>query len=151
MEVVNVDQANAWDGHEGEVWTEHADRYERAGRRHLERFAAAGVIQAGDAVLDVGCGTGESTRQAGRASGSGPVLGVDLSSRMLDLARRRSAEEGLDHVTYEQGDAQVFAFEPEAFDVAMSSFGVMFFDDPEAAFTNVGRAVRPGGRLDRRW
>jgi SAM-dependent methyltransferase len=147
VEIVNTDQEAAWNGHEGQVWTEEADRYDRASRRILHRFAEAGVIEAGDAVLDVGCGTGAPTRTAARASAPGPLLGLDLSTRMLDLARRRSADEGLTNVTFERGDAQVFAFEPEAFDIAMSSFGAMFFGDPVAAFTNIGRAVRPGGRL----
>ena len=147
IEVVNTDQAAAWDGHEGDVWTEHADRYDRASWRLLDRFADAAAIQPSEAVLDVGCGTGAPTREAARRSGTGPVLGIDLSTRMLELARARSAAEGLDNVTYERGDAQVFPFEPAAFDVAMSSFGAMFFNDPVAAFTNIARAVRPGGRL----
>ena len=75
------------------------------------------------------------------------MTGLDLSTRMLELARQRSADEGLDNVTFVRGDAQVFPFEPAAFDVAMSSFGAMFFNDPVAAFTNIGGAVRPGGTL----
>ena len=74
-------------------------------------------------------------------------LGIDLSTRMLELARKRSADEGLDNVTFVRGDAQVFPFEPEAFDVAMSSFGTMFFNDPVAAFTNIGGGLRRGGTL----
>jgi SAM-dependent methyltransferase len=66
---------------------------------------------------------------------------------MLERARSRSAEQGLTNVTFERGDAQVFPFDPAAFDVAMSSFGTMFFNDPVAAFANIGRALRPGGRL----
>ena len=73
IDVVNTDQAAAWDGHEGDVWTEHADRYDRAGGRHVQRFADAGLIEPGDGVVDVGCGTGEATRVAARLSDTGPV------------------------------------------------------------------------------
>jgi SAM-dependent methyltransferase len=145
--VVNVEQEAAWDGHEGEVWTEQAERYERAGVRVLQHLLDADVIGAADRVLDVGCGTGAPTRAVARKAVDGHVTGVDLSTSMLDLARKRSADEGLTNVTFVRGDAQVFPFEPDAFDVAMSSFGVMFFGDPVAAYTNIGTALRPGGRL----
>jgi SAM-dependent methyltransferase len=147
IEVVNVEQAAAWDGHEGDVWTEQADRYDRASRRVWERFPVAELVGREHVVLDVGCGTGTSTRDAARRASGGGVTGLDLSTRMLDLARTRSATEGLDNVAFVRGDAQVYPFEPQSFDVAMSSFGTMFFSDPVAAFTNIGRAVRPGGTL----
>jgi SAM-dependent methyltransferase len=147
MKVVNVEQAAAWNGHEGEHWTENADRYDRAGRRHWQRFLDADVISSGDAVLDVGCGTGKSTRDAARLANRGSVLGVDLSGSMLAYAREHSAAEGLANVEYVQGDAQIYPFDENAFDIAISSFGAMFFSDPVAAFTNIGNAVRPGGRL----
>jgi SAM-dependent methyltransferase len=147
MKVVNVEQAAAWNGHEGEHWTENADRYDRAGRRHWQRFLDADLISSGDAVLDVGCGTGKSTRDAARLANRGSVLGVDLSGSMLAYAREHSTAEGLANVEYVQGDAQVYLFDENAFDIAISSFGAMFFSDPVAAFTNIGSAVRPGGRL----
>ena len=147
MEVVNTEQAAAWDGHEGDQWTKHADRYNRSGQRHLARFLAAGVVGASDDVLDIGCGTGRPTRDAARIAASGSALGVDLSAQMLQLARERSAAEGLTNVTFVRGDAQVHPFDADAFDVAISSFGAMFFGDPVAAFTNIGRALRPKGRL----
>lgn len=145
--IANVDMARAWDGEEGERWTAQADRYEAAGRRHDGRLSGAGFVAAGDAVLDVGCGTGRSTRDAARAAAPGPVLGVDLSSQMLEEARRRAAAEGLANVSFEQADVQVHPFADGAFDVAISSFGAMFFADPVAAFANIRRALRPGGRL----
>ena len=75
------------------------------------------------------------------------MLGVDLSSRMLDDARRRSAHEGLTNVEFLRADAQVHPFEPGAYDLAISVFGAMFFADPVAAFANIGRSLRPGGRI----
>jgi SAM-dependent methyltransferase len=145
--IANVEQAAAWDGSEGEHWTAHADRYDRAGGRTWQRFLDTQPVAADDDVLDVGCGTGRSTRDAGRAASSGSVLGVDLSAPMLELARTRTGAEGLTNVTFEQADAQVHPFDEQSVDVAISSFGAMFFNDAVAAFTNIGRAVRPGGRL----
>lgn len=134
--------------HEGDHWTEQADRYEHASWRAWRRLQDAHPLAAGDRVLDVGCGTGRSTRDMARTVGpSGFVLGVDLSSRMLAEARRRSAAEGVTNVAFEHGDAQVHPFGKGAHDVAASSFGAMFFVDPVAAFANIGRALRPGGRL----
>jgi SAM-dependent methyltransferase len=114
---------------------------------HNERLRASAAVTPGEHVLDVGCGTGQTTRQAARAAAPGQVLGVDLSAAMLAVARRLSAEEGLGNVAFEQVDAQVHRFGPGRFDVAISRFGVMFFDDLVAAFANIARALRPGGRL----
>jgi len=146
-EVVKTEQADAWDGHEGDVWTEHADRYDRAGHRIWQRFLEAELIGPADRLLDIGCGTGRPSRDAARLAFDGDVTGIDLSTRMLELARKRSADEGLANVTFVQGDAQVFAFDVDAFDVAMSSFGAMFFNDPVAAFSNIGGGLRPGGTM----
>ncbi|MBV8690026.1 MAG: methyltransferase domain-containing protein [Actinobacteria bacterium] len=147
MEIVNTEQAAAWDGHEGDVWTEQADRYDRAGGRILDHFVAADLIRPADRVVDIGCGTGRVTRLVAGTAVDGSVLGIDLSSRMLELARKRTADDGLTNVTFVQGDAQVFPFEANDFDVAISSFGAMFFNDPVAAFANIARGVCPGGRL----
>jgi SAM-dependent methyltransferase len=75
------------------------------------------------------------------------VLGVDTSQELLEGARRRTADEGVQNVTFELGDAQVHPLPPASFDVVISRFGTMFFADPVAAFRNIARATRPGGRL----
>jgi SAM-dependent methyltransferase len=147
VNIANAEQAAAWNGEEGERWVEDADRYDRASWRTWQRFLDAGLLSPGDVVLDVGCGTGKATRDAARITAPGAVTGIDLSAPMLELARERSQADGLDNVAYLQGDAQVHPFEDGQFDVAMSSFGAMFFGDPVAAFTNIGRGVRSGGRL----
>ena len=98
-------------------------------------------------MLDVGCGTGKPTLDLARLASPGHVLGVDLSRRMLGRARDRAEAEGLTNVEFLQADAQVHPFDEGAFDVAVSVFGAMFFNDPVAALSNVGRALRPGGRL----
>jgi SAM-dependent methyltransferase len=147
VQIANVEQAAAWDGHEGDMWTEQADRYERAGSRHWARFIAAGLIGERDAVLDIGCGTGRPTRDAARIAKHGSALGLDLSTRMLQHARQRSTAEGLTNIAFVQGDAQVFDFDAGTYDIAISSFGAMFFNDPVAAFSNIARATRARGRL----
>ena len=144
--IANRDQAAAWDGHEGDLWTEHAEHYEATGKRIRNAFWRRCPISEGERVLDIGCGTGRSTRDAARLARSGFVLGVDLSGRMLDYARQRARAEGLTNVRFEQADAQVHPFPPR-FDRAISSFGAMFFTDPVAAFANIGRALVPGGQL----
>ena len=121
--------------------------YDAELRLHNERFRAATRVGPGDRVLDVGCGTGLTTREAARAAVDGSAVGVDVSAPMLEHARRRSADEGLTNVTFQQADAQVHRFPSRHFDLCISRFGVMFFADPLVAFTNVGRALRPGARM----
>jgi len=145
--IANEEMAKAWDGDDGAHWTEYADRYDAAGADFWQHFLAADLIAANDRVLDVGCGTGQSTRDAARAAGSGRALGVDLSAQMLDEARSRAAAQGVGNVAFEQADAQDHPFAAEAYDVAISRFGAMFFGDRPAAFGNIARALRPGGRL----
>jgi SAM-dependent methyltransferase len=116
-------------------------------RAYNERLRGAAGLVAGERVMDVGCGAGQSTRDAARAVAPGQVLGIDLSAPLLDRARRATAAAGLDNVHYVQADAQVHPFAAGEYDVAISRFGVMFFADPVAALRNVAHAVRPGGRL----
>jgi SAM-dependent methyltransferase len=121
--------------------------YDAELRRHNEHFRAAARVGSGDRVLDIGCGTGQTTREAARAAAPGSVIGIDVSARMLERARQLSADQGLSNITYQQADAQVCPFPPAHFDVCISRFGTMFFADPVAAFTNIGQALRPDGRL----
>lgn len=125
----------------------HAALFDEEVRPYNERFRAAARVRPGDRVLDIGCGTGQSTREAARAAVGGSVLGVDLSAQAVELARRLSEQEGLRNVTFRQADAQVHRFPPRHFDLCISRFGTMFFADPVAAFANTGTALRPGGRL----
>ena len=107
-----------------------------------ERLAAT----PGEAVVDVGCGTGQTTLQLADAVGpNGRVVGVDVSTPMLALARERAR--GRDNVSFLEADAQTHSFAPATFDALYSRFGVMFFDDPVAGFANLGAAMRPDGRL----
>ena len=116
-------------------------------RAHNERLRAGAGIRARERVLDIGCGAGQTTREAARAAAPGEVLGVDVSAAALERARELTAAEGLRNVAYEEGDAQTYPFAPGRFDVAISRFGVMFFADPLVAFGNIARALRAGGRM----
>jgi SAM-dependent methyltransferase len=131
--------------------TEHrityADVFDREAPDHDEVLHAAAAVAPGDRVLDVGCGTGVSTRRAARAASSGRVLGVDVSAPLVEHARLLADREGLTHTEFVVADAQVHPFPAAGFDVVMSRFGVMFFADPPAAFANLARGLRPGGRL----
>lgn len=104
-------------------------------------------IRPRDRVLDIGCGAGETTRDAARLAVAGSVLGVDVSAPMLERARRLTRAAGLRNVNFEQADAGSHHFTAERFDVAISRFGTMLFTDPAAGFTNIARAMRPHGRL----
>jgi SAM-dependent methyltransferase len=147
VDALNTEQFRAWNGDDGHDWLVHADRYDAASGRYDPLLLTGAAITAADRVLDIGCGAGVSTRAAARVAVDGSATGIDLSAGLLAEARRRSEVAGLTNTTFVQGDAQVHPFEPEAFDVVISRFGVMFFGDPVAAFANIGRAVRPGGRL----
>ncbi|WP_405640102.1 methyltransferase domain-containing protein [Streptomyces sp. NBC_00019] len=115
--------------------------------RYHERLRQALDIRPGDRVLDIGCGTGQTTRDAARAAAPGAALGIDVSGPMLARARQQAEREGLRNTGFVQADAQTHAFAPEEFSLAMSRFGTMFFSDPALAFANIGHALRPGARL----
>ncbi|MFI0712612.1 class I SAM-dependent methyltransferase [Streptomyces inhibens] len=146
-DVVNTEQAQAWNGPEGSHWARNQDRWNAVNEGFNEPLLDAAGITGDHRVLDLGCGSGQTTRLAALRAPQGHVLGLDLSGPMLAAARARVEREGIANASFTQGDAQVYPFEAGAFDVAVSRFGVMFFADPVAAFGNVGRALRPGGRL----
>lgn len=119
--------------------------YDAELRRYHEHLLAAVEVSPTDHVLDIGCGTGRTTRDLAKVAAS--AVGVDVSAPMLERARLLTEEEGLRNVGFVRADAQTHPFPSARFDLAVSRFGTMFFADPVAAFTNIGRALRPGGRL----
>jgi SAM-dependent methyltransferase len=144
---VNAEQAEDWNGASGREFIEQRERHERMLGRLKARLLAAARIRDGENVLDIGCGCGDTTIRAARATPSGHALGADFSRIQVAEARRLAAAAGVTNARFEVADAQVHPFGAGAFDVVLSSFGVMFFDDPAAAFGNVRKALRPGGRL----
>ncbi|MEU3555370.1 class I SAM-dependent methyltransferase [Streptomyces fragilis] len=145
--IANTAQAQAWNGHEGSHWAAHQDRWDAVNAGFDQPLLTAAAIRSGERVLDIGCGAGTTTLLAARAATPGDALGLDLSAPMLERARTRATEEGITDVSFEHGDAQVHPLTSGAFDVAISRFGIMFFDDPVAAFANIATALRPGGRI----
>ena len=143
----NTAQLTAWDGGEGRYWAAHVDQYDAAVAGYHDALLDLAAIGRDDRVLDVGCGTGQTTRDAARLAVAGSAFGVDLSSAMLDVARARADHEGVGNVSFLHADVQVHPFEPASFDVAISRTGTMFFGDPAAAHANIARALRPGGRV----
>lgn len=143
----NRGQMNAWDGEAGAYWAAHADRFDAAMAGYQGPFLEAAAIASDDAVLDIGCGNGGTTIDAARIATAGSALGVDLSAAMLHQARLRAATSGISNVEFLRADAQVHPFAAASFDVAISRTGAMFFGDMAAAFANIGRALRSGGRL----
>ncbi len=146
MSAQEKDMAAYWD-RAGKVWVEQQAMLDRMYAPIARAVVEAADLRAGEAVLDVGCGSGATTFEAAwRVGPQGRAVGVDISPALLELARRRAGEDGLEGVAFLQADAQAHVFAPE-FDAIVSRFGVMFFPDPVAAFANLRTALKPGGRL----
>ncbi|GAA2984084.1 MULTISPECIES: methyltransferase domain-containing protein [Streptomyces] len=146
-DIVNTEQAQAWNGSEGAHWARNQDRWNAVNEGFDEPLLDAAGVTGDHRTLDLGCGSGQTTRLAALRAPRGHALGLDLSGPMLAEARAAAEREGVANAFFTQGDAQVHPFAPSAFDRAISRYGVMFFADPAAAFGNVGRVLRPGGRL----
>jgi SAM-dependent methyltransferase len=144
----NAEQRSYWNTVAGPRWVAAPGFRERRNQESMALLLARLGDIAGQSVLEIGCGTGAMTLPIATAVGEhGRVVAVDISEPMLGAARQRVGERGLGNVTLLLGDAQVFDFEPAAFDLATSRMGVMFFADPAAAFRNIGGALKPGGPL----
>ena len=143
----NDGQIAYWNGPIGEVW---AKAREKRDRDHA--FLTTALIERarprpGEHVLDIGCGSGTTTlKLAELIKPKGYVLGVDISRPMLALAKRRASAER-SGAQFMEDDMTTCDLEPQSFDLAFSQLGVMFFADPVAAFINIHRSVKPGGRL----
>ena len=146
--IPNANQYEEWNNATGRRWLERHEAVDRQiapfGLRAMDRAD----IRPGERVLDVGCGCGETTLELARRVGApGFVTGIDISELLIDTARQRADSSNLSNVRFEAADAQTFPLPPQSFDLVFSRFGIMFFDDPEAAFSNLRKALRPGGRL----
>ncbi len=144
----NQAQAELWNGQAGQNWVEQNAMLDRL-FEPFERVLLDAVRQTGARqVLDVGCGAGATTFAVARGLGQeGRCIGLDLSAPLVELARRRAVETGVDNADFIVGDAQLQDFQPARFDAVISRFGVMFFDDPVTAFANLRRAARPEAGL----
>jgi ubiquinone/menaquinone biosynthesis C-methylase UbiE len=126
---------------------DRCDFYDAELARHHRHLLAAMQVDPADHVLDIGCGAGQTSRDAAYLATEGTVLGVDISAEMIEAASVRAVRAGLRNVAFHCADAQTHPLAPNHFDLCISRFGVMFFTDPVAAFTTIGRAMRPDARL----
>ena len=144
----NAAQIEFWNGPTGQRWTRLQKRIED----NLRPFTAATLErlapEAGERIVDIGCGAGDTTLAlAERVQAHGFVLGVDVSRPLLNRATARAANTPEYPVRFVEADAAAYAFERASFDALFSRFGVMFFADPAAAFANLRRGLKPGGRI----
>ncbi len=144
----NAEQIEYWNRLRGERWVQVAPlidaQVSHIGLAAMDRLD----VSPGARVLDVGCGCGQTTLQlAERVGANGAVMGIDISTVMLDAAQRSAAEAGTSQVRFENADAQTHRFAASSFDRLFSRFGVMFFADPRAAFENLRGGLAAGGRL----
>ncbi len=141
----NEKQSEAWNGGESLHYVAHADRYDRQLAPFTEALLERVRLTPHRSVLDVGCGCGAFTLAAARMADS--AVGIDISVPLTEVASERARTAQIDNVEFVVADAQTYAFAPGTFDLVVSQFGVMFFDDPVRAFSNLRRSLAPGGRL----
>ena len=144
--ILHAEQVAYWNGSGAVRWVAKQQEMDASLAPVAEAALAQARVQPGERVLDIGCGSGAtSIALAGLVGPAGHVTGLDVSGPMIELARRRSA--GTGHLDWMLADAATHDFPPGSVDLLFSRFGVMFFGDPVAAFANLRRALRPGGRL----
>jgi SAM-dependent methyltransferase len=144
----NAEWSRRWAQEDGDHWVAEADRYDELNSRSGAELMKAVALKAGERVLDVGCGNGATTLEAAeRVRPGGSVVGIDVSAPMLAVARERARSWNVTNVDFIEADAQVHPFAPRSFDVVISRNGLMYFDEPTAAFINLARSLRHGGRL----
>jgi ubiquinone/menaquinone biosynthesis C-methylase UbiE len=142
----NADQIAYWNGPAGERWTERQSFQDILLEPVTRALIEHARLQAGDRVVDIGCGCGSTSVAAAQSvAPSGFVLGIDVSAPMLARARQL-APQNLP-MSFVLADATVYPFEPATYDLLLSRFGVMFFADPAVSFANLRRALRSSGRL----
>jgi SAM-dependent methyltransferase len=141
--------ANHWrEGGTGQAWADNDALMDRLNQPIADAIEAAVRPRAGERMIDVGCGSGATTRAMARRLGpEGRCVGIDITPALLELARAKAVSEGVAGAEFIEGDAETYPFEAGAYDAVISRFGVMFFASPEAAFRNLRRALKPDGRL----
>jgi ubiquinone/menaquinone biosynthesis C-methylase UbiE len=141
------EQEKLWNGVAGRGWVEAQELLDRLFKPFERLLVEAVSARSASRVLDVGCGTGSTTLAVARLLGAnGRCTGIDISDPMLAAARARAEREGAP-ASFVRANAQTHAFEPASFDMIISRFGVMFFDDSVRAFVNLRRAVRDDAGL----
>lgn len=141
------EQTKLWNGPAGQAWVELQELLDQVLKPFEDLLVDAVVEESATHVLDVGCGAGTTTLAVGRRIGTnGRSMGIDISDPLIAAAQARAKQERLP-ASFIRADAQTYAFEPRSFDMFISRFGVMFFNDPVQAFTNLRRAALEGAAL----
>ena len=147
-DTANTAMGEYWNSVAGPRWVARAGLQEARNVEVAALLRQEAAPQPGERVLDIGCGTGATAIPFAEAVGpGGHVTGVDISEPMLEQCRKNVATAGAGNITLVKADAQVHRFPADSFDLLISRFGVMFFADPAAAFTNLHAGLRQGGRL----
>jgi ubiquinone/menaquinone biosynthesis C-methylase UbiE len=147
MSMANKDQEEMWNGAGGKAWVRAQTLLDTAFQPFADILVETVATANAKSVLDIGCGTGATTLAMAEALGPDvDCLGLDISETMIAHARKRAAESG-SHAEFLVADAQTHPFEAGRFEMITSRFGVMFFEDPVAAFRNLNRTAQPGTRL----
>lgn len=142
------EQAEFWNGEGGGSWLSNFDVIDKFMATFQTLAVEAASPAEGETIVDIGCGTGGTSQElAMRVGANGHVLGVDISTVLIDAARERAAAAGIANATFEVGDAGSFPFSANTADLLFSRFGVMFFGDPYGAFANMRKALKPKGRV----
>lgn len=140
------EQEAFWNEEGGERWVENIERLEAMLTGLSARLLQHAAPKSGERVLDIGCGGGVTSAAIAEATGpEGRVVGADISEVILQVARQRFAH--MANLEFATADAGVFPFEAGSYDLITSRFGVMFFPDPDLAFSNINRAGKSGGRM----
>src|SRR5262249_4473934 len=141
------EQEALWNGPSGRAWVETQDLLDRLLEPFGDRLVTGISIRSGGSVLDVGCGAGSTTLAAARLLGpKSRCAGIDISDPLIAAARARAEQESTS-ATFIRANAQTYSFDPASFDLIISRFGVMFFDDPVCAFANLRQAATPDAGL----
>lgn len=149
-ENLNADQIKFWNGEGGAQWAKNQEAMDAMLRPFADAVLDLAAARSGEQALDIGCGCGDTTLVLSDSVGlDGHAVGLDISEPMITRAKERAAAVetmGLPCPRFVIGDASAYAFKTASYDLLFSRFGVMFFADPAAAFTNMRGALRPGGR-----
>ncbi|NQV22707.1 MAG: class I SAM-dependent methyltransferase [Rhodospirillales bacterium] len=146
--IVNADMIEYWNSAAGRKWVRFQSLMDMSLLPFGQGAMDASGVKTGDTVIDVGSGCGDTTFELAQRVGlAGQVLGIDVSKPALAQAQGRAAYKTTRNFKFAQGDAQTHPFDAAAYDLIFSRFGIMFFDDPVAAFHNLWAALKPGGRL----
>ena len=146
MEEINLKQKEFWSGSGGDVWVNKQSEMDimlnPLGTKAISKLDLSKATK----IIDIGCGCGATTLEIAKQLGEGEIIGVDISEPMLARAAKNASDQSLSNANFQVLDVQVDDM-PSDFDIAFSRFGVMFFEDPYQAFSNIYKSLKENGQL----